>query len=241
MSMFNALENARLDRLFAAAAATAADVAAKPSYSLGEALPQPKYPSHRSMYPIFRNEVLFCFLGMPNGCGKKWEFYPLTWSDRNYSVCTPAGQFGPDTSRHSFDTIRVAGKGRENAFRYLVEGIVQPRELYKDANEMQAAKAKDKANERKVIVTYIERTQASLEAAKRRHIALLGILTAHTTIGSGVKLTSIEVEVLETVVKEAESSVSYLEKQLENGRKKLAEFCAGTRTEITLGDLAVER
>lgn len=136
-------------------------------YTSGDRIPVPRFSSFRTLYPVLRNDVLFCFIGMRTGWGRLWEYYPLQIS----SEAPHIDGVGP-----SLENARASlalKKGVEAALEYLNtrgEDFLHS-ERFKDVNELRAIEKNRNASARK----HLEDSRANLvhgiaEAERKRDL-----------------------------------------------------------------------
>lgn len=120
--------------------------ACKTVFALGERCAmEKKFSPFRTMYPVTRNGVLFCFLGVENGWGKAWKFYPLQLGGLGK---IEVDGFKPDNNH----TAAYYGHdGKDGAMKALNEGMIRGIENghFKDANLVRQTEKDRNASARK--------------------------------------------------------------------------------------------
>jgi hypothetical protein len=143
-------------------------------FNLGSKLEQPQFSSYRSLYPVLRNDVLYCFLGLRTGWGKRWQFFPLKKGQP--SQLGYHDGFVPCIAMPV--TTYVEG-GRATVLARLIDGTIKlPAERFKDASELAAAETANNEASRVVLDRTLANLRKGAEAARERRDAVSDLLAA---------------------------------------------------------------
>lgn len=184
-------------------------------FTLGERLALPKYSSFRTIYPVLRDGVLFCFLGMRNGFGRPWEVYPLKVHSPNFSNPNIDG-FAPDGGR----AFRSYFKDKDDSLEALRTGHIAGHTQLKDANELRAATdAKHAADAEQFSAMLGRLRNASAITCKRRD----ALKELYATMPTGTA----HYEALGVAIAHFESEVASHVRAIETMERSLAEHVAG--------------
>jgi hypothetical protein len=202
-----------------------------PKFTAGPRVELQKYSSYRTLYPIYRDDVLFCFVGMRTGWGKAWQFYPLQIGGLSKER-VDSFQPNNDKTRTSF----ASGDGLKGILEYLNEApadrlTTQLGEHFKDANEVRAIEFDRETSRRKHVKNAVVNLKHGKAEAERKRDMLQKLLdrTELTLPYIAASLSTAERSILTEMVgifdKEAQSYARMLEKiQTENN-------------DVTIGDL----
>jgi hypothetical protein len=182
-----------------------------PKFTAGKRCELKKHSNFRTMYPIFRNGVLFCFLGMRTGWGRGWQFFPLQLASNGVGEAqieefVPNG--GKPTSYHGSD-------GLAGALHALEEGIsLGNNDNFKDAREMRAIAKDRERSARKHLSDALSRLREG-SAEKCRHRDTLKAMLRGFPVNDAQKAALFEaIEHFESEIRSFGSSIVRAEQEL---------------------------
>lgn len=112
----------------------------------------PRFSNFRTLYALYRDEVLYCFLGMEHGWGKLWEFYPLQLGGKGEPFVIHGGhEYRPDHERGR----ATRAKGKDGALEQLHAGTMKLDDYFHDAPEL--------------LRIYIDRTESARRELQEAH------------------------------------------------------------------------
>jgi hypothetical protein len=190
-------------------------------YVLGERLTLPSGSDHKTMSPIFRESdgVLIAFLGMENGWGKAWEFYPIRQRGSAHNL--GYGNFGPDTNAGV--AFYKTGLKREAVVEAFEDIYNDNLDKFKDANERVTIDKATKAATEQFFEDSINNMKSLRSSAVRRINAFKSLLSRDGEEGSDVILTGDEVDAVKEAILAFEAEVKTLDGSIAFAKKKQKE------------------